>query len=75
MKLTTFYNLLIYDFFIWFDYHYYFFSYFMIYIKMVLEYFDINNLLDFKNPIHLYGFIAVIIWLMYTLHSDLGVLE
>lgn len=42
---------------------------------MVLEYFDINNLLDFKNPIHLYGFIAVIIWLMYTLHSDLGVLE
>ena len=42
---------------------------------MVLEYFDINNLLDFKNPIHLYGFIAAIIWLMYILHSDLGIME
>lgn len=42
---------------------------------MVLEYFDINNLLDFKNPIHLYGFIAAIIGLMYMLHADLGVLE
>jgi hypothetical protein len=42
---------------------------------MVLEYLDINNLLDFKNPIHLYGFIAAIIGLMYILHTDLGILE
>ena len=42
---------------------------------MVLEYFDINNLLDFKNPIHLYGFIALLIGLMYVMHADLGILE
>ena len=42
---------------------------------MILEYFDINKILDFKNALHLYGFIAAIIWLMYILHSDLGILE
>ena len=42
---------------------------------MLLDYFNINNILDFKNPIHLYGFIAAIIGLMYILHADLGVLE
>jgi len=41
----------------------------------IAEYFDITKYLDFKNPMHFYGFLAVIIWLVYALHADLGIIE
>jgi hypothetical protein len=42
---------------------------------MVLELFNLNKYLNFNNPLDFYGFIAVLIGIIYVMHSDLGILE